>query len=168
MTMLHLSTRRYEGTVTVTVAGELDIATAPDLKSYMHKILLAGPGRVVINLSEVSFVGAAGLGTFVALRVLAERQHTALLLAGVPASMLRLMRLTRLDDQFDYLTVTEGGHGAEQTGSLGEGVDPEKDEAGLSQAPVSMMGRMMRRRNHRAPHGMAEVAAPVNGDQAAV
>jgi anti-anti-sigma regulatory factor len=33
MARLHLSIRRYDGAVTVTVAGELDIATAPDLKS---------------------------------------------------------------------------------------------------------------------------------------
>jgi len=107
MPRLHLSTHRHDGTVTVTVAGELDIATAPDLKSYVHKILLAGPGRVVLNVGRVSFIGAAGLGALVAIRVRAEQQHTALLLADVPAAILGVLKLTRLDDQFDYLTVSE-------------------------------------------------------------
>ena len=120
MARLHLSTRRYDGTVTVTAAGELDVATAPYLKSYLHKILPADHGRMVINLSRVSFIDAAGLGALVALRNRAEQQHTALLLADVPAAMLRIMKLLRLDDQFGYLTVTEGGRGARQTVNLAD------------------------------------------------
>ena len=118
MARLHLSTRRNDGTVTVTVAGELDVAAAPGLKSYLHKILAADPGRIIINLSRVSFIDAAGLGALVALRNRAEQQHTALLLADVPAAMSRVMKLLRLDGQFGYLTVTEGGHGARQAVNL--------------------------------------------------
>ena len=118
MARLHLSTRRYDGTVTVTVAGELDVAAAPGLKSYLHKILAADPGRIIINLSRVSFIDAAGLGALVALRNRAEQQHTALLLADVPAAMSRVMKLLRLDGQFGYLTVAEGGHGARQAVNL--------------------------------------------------
>jgi anti-anti-sigma factor len=84
----------------------------------MHKILLAGPGRVVINVSKVSFIGAAGLDALIALRVRAKQQHTALLLTDVPAAMLGMLKLTRLDDQFDYLIITEGGHSAKQAGNL--------------------------------------------------
>ena len=117
MARLHLSTRRYDGTVTVAVAGELDVAAAPGLKS-LHKILAADPGRIVINLSRVSFIDAAGLGALVALRNRAERQHTALLLADVPATMSRVMKLLKLDGQFGYLTAAEGGHGARQAVNL--------------------------------------------------
>ena len=111
MAKLRLSSRTHDGTVTVTVAGELDIATTPDLKSCLHKVLLAGAGQVIIDFSGVSLIDAAGLGALVTLRHRAERQHTALLLAGVPAGMLRLMKLTDLDSHFDYLPVA-AGHGA--------------------------------------------------------
>ena len=103
MAKLRLSSRKHDGIVTVTVAGELDIATTPDLKSYLRQILVAGPGQVIIDFSGVSLIDAAGLGALVILRKRAERQHTALLLADVPASMLRLMILTNLDSHFDYL-----------------------------------------------------------------
>jgi anti-sigma B factor antagonist len=100
---LHLSTSHYDGTVTVTVAGELDVATSPDLRSYLDKILLAGPGQVIIHLSNCSFIDAGGLGTLVSLKNRAKLQHTALLLGGVPARMLRLMKLVELDSRFDFL-----------------------------------------------------------------
>jgi anti-anti-sigma regulatory factor len=60
----------------------------------MRKILLAGPGRVVINVGRVSSIGAAGLGALVALRVRAEKQHTALQLADVPTSILGSVQKT--------------------------------------------------------------------------
>jgi anti-anti-sigma factor len=100
---LHLSTSQYDGTVTVTVAGELDVATSPDLRSCLDKILLAGPGQVIIHLSNCSFIDAGGLGTLVSLKNRAKLQHTALLLGGVPARMLRLMKLIELDSRFDFL-----------------------------------------------------------------
>jgi anti-anti-sigma factor len=99
---LHLAVRRQDQTVTVVVGGEVDIATAPELKSCLHKILLADPRRLVINLSGMPFIDAAGLGALVVLKDRAERQHTDLLLAEVPASTLRLMKLTGLDGLFDY------------------------------------------------------------------
>jgi anti-sigma B factor antagonist len=100
---LRLSTRKHDEFVAVTVTGELDIATSPDLKSYFHKIMLAGPGQVIIDLGGVSFIDAAGLGALVALKDRAESQRTALRLAEVPASILRLMKITRLDTHFDFL-----------------------------------------------------------------
>lgn len=101
-TRLRLSARKQDETVTIMVGGEVDIATAPDLKSYLHKILLADPRRVVINLRGMPFIDAAGLAALVMLKDRAERQHTALLLAEVPASVLRLLKLTGLDGHFDY------------------------------------------------------------------
>jgi anti-sigma B factor antagonist len=101
---LRLSARRQDGTVTVAVGGEVDIATAPELKSYLDKILLADPRRVVLNLSGIPFIDAAGLGALVQFKERAERQRTALLLADVPAAVLRLLRLTKLDGHFGYLS----------------------------------------------------------------
>jgi anti-anti-sigma factor len=116
MARLRLSARKHGEIVAVTVAGELDIATTPDLKSYLHKILLADPGQVVIDLRGVSFIDAAGLGALVTLKERAERQHAALRLAGVPAAILRLMKLTRLDSHFDFLPAADA-HGTDAHGA---------------------------------------------------
>jgi anti-sigma B factor antagonist len=110
MARLRLSTRKHDEVVAVMVTGELDIATAPGLKSHLHKIMLTKPGQVIIDLGGVSFIDAAGLGALVVLKDCAESQHTALRLADVSASILRLMKLTKLDSHFDL--VPANGHAA--------------------------------------------------------
>jgi anti-sigma B factor antagonist len=123
MARLRLSTRKHDEIVAVAVAGELDIATTPALKSYLHKILLADPGQVIVDLGGVSFIDAAGLGALVTLKERAERQHAALRLADVPAAILRLMKVTRLDSHFDFLPAVDG-HGAAVDGH-GAGADAQ-------------------------------------------
>jgi anti-sigma B factor antagonist len=105
---LRLSTSQHHGTVTVTVAGELDVATSPDLKSHLDRVLLAEPSQVIIHLSHCSFIDAGGLGTLVAFKNRAKLRQTGLLLSGIPARMLRLMQLIGLDRGFEILPPMAG------------------------------------------------------------
>jgi anti-sigma B factor antagonist len=103
MEVLRLSTCTDKGIATVTVAGELDIATESDLRSYMEDVLLGRHERIVVDVSGVSFIGATGLGTLVAVQRHARRQNTLMMLAGVHPSMFRLMEITKLDGYFTLL-----------------------------------------------------------------
>jgi anti-sigma B factor antagonist len=103
---LRLSSHEHDGTVTVSVVGELDAATNAEFEVLLDEILVTRPGQLILQLSGVAFIDAGGLGTLVALKTRADRQHTALLLAAVPASMLRLMELIKLDRRFDFLPLT--------------------------------------------------------------
>ncbi|MFI6603263.1 STAS domain-containing protein [Nonomuraea sp. NPDC050536] len=101
MDALRLSTMRCDGTVTVTVAGELDIATTGQLRAHVAHALTEGRwSRLVLDVGGVSFIGAAGLGLLIALQRLAHGQHTALYLAGVTPSLLQLLRVTQLEGHF--------------------------------------------------------------------
>jgi anti-anti-sigma factor len=101
---LHLTTSRHNGTLTVSVTGELDIATTETLRSHVLDLLReAGDARrrnvsVVIEVSGLSFIDAAGLGILVFVRNHAGRQDTPLRIAGAPPGMRRLLRITGLDD----------------------------------------------------------------------
>ena len=101
--MLRLSICTDNGTATVMVAGELDIATEPDLKSCMEAVLYGRHERIIIDVSAVSYIGAAGLGALVAFQRSATRQNTPLLLAGVHPSMFRLLEITKLHRYFTLL-----------------------------------------------------------------
>lgn len=46
--------------VTVTVTGELDVTTAPDLTTRLLQVTAARPERMVLDLSRVVFVDVAG------------------------------------------------------------------------------------------------------------
>ncbi|MCA1835220.1 MAG: STAS domain-containing protein [Actinobacteria bacterium] len=54
----------------VYVAGEIDLLTAPSFQDHLSKLLAHRPECIVIDLSEVSFMGATGLS------VLLNARHT--------------------------------------------------------------------------------------------
>jgi anti-sigma B factor antagonist len=57
---------RHEGEVAVIAAvGEVDVFTAPDLDAALGAELSDGMSRLVIDLSEVSFLDSTGLGVLV-------------------------------------------------------------------------------------------------------
>jgi hypothetical protein len=56
---LTVNIRRQRGCAIVTPAGELDLATAPQLHEFLLALLPAHPA-LVINLDQVSFCDAPG------------------------------------------------------------------------------------------------------------
>jgi len=54
-----------ERTVEISVAGELDLATAPSLKWSLLDALKAGRNRLLINLSNVTFIDSTALSVLV-------------------------------------------------------------------------------------------------------
>jgi anti-sigma B factor antagonist len=104
MKTLQLSTSRRASTVTVVVSGELDLATIPELRRCLWTALgESGNGsgrRVVVDLGDVVFIDAAGLGALVGALNRANRQRTVFLLANVTPALERLLAITGLTDRF--------------------------------------------------------------------
>ncbi|MCP2337352.1 STAS domain-containing protein [Actinomadura rupiterrae] len=97
MDELRLRARRASTTVTVTVAGDLDVATKPELVVFLAGVLLAGDQRMVLNLGGVTFIDASGAGALVGFWKLARQQDTALVLVDSADCVLRLLAITGLD-----------------------------------------------------------------------
>ncbi len=56
--LLALGVERHDGTTLVRIAGEVDMASAPQLRAC----LLEADGNVVVDLRGVSFLDASGIG----------------------------------------------------------------------------------------------------------
>ncbi|HUP68938.1 MAG TPA: STAS domain-containing protein [Acidimicrobiales bacterium] len=86
----------------VTVAGEIDAATAPILKQRLLALVDTGVERVVVDLREVTFIESVGLGTLVAARKrLAAGDRNLCLVIGDDQVKIRApFEITRLDDVF--------------------------------------------------------------------
>jgi anti-anti-sigma factor len=43
------------------VSGEIDIASAPELRAHLHVALSARPQRLIVDLSQVSYLDSSGI-----------------------------------------------------------------------------------------------------------
>jgi anti-sigma B factor antagonist len=57
-----------DGSATVTMRGEIDIATAPRLRGLLAQLVDAGSKRIVLDCRGLEFLGSAGIGVLVAAR----------------------------------------------------------------------------------------------------
>lgn len=86
----------------VVVAGEIDAATAPVLQQQLLALVDTGVERVVVDLTEVTFIESVGLGTLVAARKrLADgAKNLCLVIADEQVNIKGPFEITRLDDVF--------------------------------------------------------------------
>jgi anti-sigma B factor antagonist len=98
---LTLSTRRDDERLTVSLVGELDLATVALLREA------AGPALsdptctgLVLDLAELTFLDSTGLGCWIELRNATEDTGKRLVLENVPPSALRTVSIAGLAPLF--------------------------------------------------------------------
>ncbi|QIS24264.1 STAS domain-containing protein [Nocardia terpenica] len=95
-----------EATV-LTVAGEVDLATAPALENAIEATLGGKPAALIIDLSQVSFLASAGMAALVAAHQRAGSVTHIAVVADGPATS-RQLKMTNLDQVFAlYPTLEE-------------------------------------------------------------
>ncbi len=85
----------------MSIRGELDPLSAPDLRPLLDKMVEDERRDVTVDLSELRLVDSSGIGALVSLykRVRAAGGHVAF--AGVTAQPLVIFKLLRLDVVFE-------------------------------------------------------------------
>jgi anti-sigma B factor antagonist len=81
------------GPTVVTLAGELDLATAPELRELLASI----DGDVELDCSRLELVGAEGLGVFASAHRRCDGQGWKFVLVDPSPLLLRLLGITGLD-----------------------------------------------------------------------
>lgn len=83
----------------VSVTGELDVATAPDLRAALAQAV-GTYQRITVDLSGLGFCDCTGLGALVAAARTAKAQGAEVRLRAVPRFLVRLLRLSHTDGAF--------------------------------------------------------------------
>ncbi|HEX5926320.1 MAG TPA: STAS domain-containing protein [Baekduia sp.] len=83
-------------TAIVRLAGELDLATAPELTEVLHG-LESSCERVILDLSGLEFIDSTGLRLAVAEHGRASADGFEFVIAGAAGAVLKILRLTGLD-----------------------------------------------------------------------
>ena len=88
------------GTV-LTVTGEIDLRTAPDLRTHIDRVLDGGTTRLVVDLGAVDFLDSTGLSVLVGAHKRLARSGGRLVVANSPDIVARVLSITGLDRVFE-------------------------------------------------------------------
>ncbi|MEV4117121.1 STAS domain-containing protein [Nonomuraea sp. NPDC049695] len=109
----------------VHLRGELDLATRETVCERLLRALQHSTSLLILDLSEVSFCDAAGLGVLIAVQHQARTLNITLGLAAPRPHVAKVLRLTDLDRSFPmYGTIPGKGTGTgtgRGTGGVGSG-----------------------------------------------
>ena len=96
---LDITTDECAGVARVRVAGEVDVSCASELRDALEGALGGGAGRVVCDLSDMSFIDSTGIGVLIGFAGRAREAGVPFELENANARTLRTLRLLGLDDQ---------------------------------------------------------------------
>jgi anti-sigma B factor antagonist len=93
----------------VRARGEVDIYTGPSLRDVLRDAMATGPTKMVIDMTDVSFIDSSGLSVIIGAHKRAEDTGIELVLQGPTARVLRLLELTGLNRVLNVVTAPGGG-----------------------------------------------------------
>ena len=97
---LSVTTSRQGDVTIVSVAGEVDVYTAAQLRAALDEEVAAQHVQLVVDLDEVTFLDSTGLGVLVGRLKLVRNQSGWLRLVCSNERILRVFRITGLDKVF--------------------------------------------------------------------
>lgn len=97
---LTLSTNEVGGLTVLSVAGEIDVYTAPRLRDRISELVGEGVYRIVVDLESVDFLDSTGLGVLVGGLKKVRSHGGSLALVCTQERLLKIFRITGLAKVF--------------------------------------------------------------------
>lgn len=90
---LSVSTVMTDRHALVTINGEIDLATAPEVEAAIRASIDDGAGSVAIDMSGTTFMTCAGIGALVAARHHGQHTHVSVGVTRPSTPVSRMLRL---------------------------------------------------------------------------
>jgi len=103
---LSIAVERHGDALVVRVSGELDLLTTPRLDRAAERALRGRPPVLVLDLTNVTFLGSAGMASLVAVRR-AAGDEVAIRLATANPVVLRALEVVGLAEEFPLYATCE-------------------------------------------------------------
>jgi anti-sigma B factor antagonist len=88
-----------EGTYVVAAGGELDMGAAPSLRATIERILEEGPSRLVVELSEATFIDSTSIGILMGAKRRLRAAGGRLEIVCTEPNLLRIFEIVGLSQQ---------------------------------------------------------------------
>jgi anti-sigma B factor antagonist len=93
--------RRIDGKAhVVAVTGEVDLFTAPEFKQRVMAPIAAGVDRVIVDLTETTFIDSSSLGALIGAHRKLQQRGGRLVVACDTEAIVKTFRITGLDGVF--------------------------------------------------------------------
>lgn len=99
---LRIESHRNGDTTRISLDGELDLASAPELERELREAEESSPARIVIDLSGLGFMDSTGLQALLRARERAGASSYELALRRGPHQVQRVFELTKTVDAFSF------------------------------------------------------------------
>ena len=99
-----LTARTSGSTNVVELSGNLDAATAPEIRRKLNDMVDSGHTRLVLDLGEVQFVDSSGLSVLVSTLKNVRAHHGDVALLNLTPPVRSLVELTRLHRILEIFT----------------------------------------------------------------
>lgn len=97
---LDIKTEQHDDRCSLTLDGEVDVATSPSLKSALVSVAEQGCSRIVVDMRNVTFIDSSGLGVLVGALRRARENGGSVHVVCTRESTLKVFRITGLDKVF--------------------------------------------------------------------
>lgn len=98
---MEFSREDKDGLIIVSLTGEVDMRTSPELREALQEISKEQVAKVAINLQQVSYIDSSGIATLIECLKNVSRYGGALVLIGVNEDIYPVFELAHLHDVFD-------------------------------------------------------------------
>jgi anti-sigma B factor antagonist len=99
---LKITDRTVDGVAVELLEGRIVLGVESNaLREKIKSLLAAGQKKVVLNMSDVTYIDSSGLGTLVASHSSARTQGASLKLANLGAKFQEILQVTKLVTVFD-------------------------------------------------------------------
>ena len=95
----------------VAVSGEIDLFTAPEFKQRMAELIDAGRSRLVVDLSETTFIDSSSLGVLIGAHRRLKLRGGSLVVVCDNDAIVKTFRITGLDGVFTLAPTVEAALG---------------------------------------------------------
>lgn len=92
-----------DGEVRLAVAGELDIASAPDLRGRIEQFELSHPHTLALDLADVTFMDVSGMRVLLEVAQRAKSRKARFVIHNPRRCASRVFGLTAVDQQLEIV-----------------------------------------------------------------